>query len=319
MKYLVSGGAGFIGSHIVDELLRLGNEVVVIDNFLTGKEENLVQHNTNIKLKVIRKSICDDLTEIFRHEKFDVVVHLAAMPRVQLSIAKPGETHEANINGTFNLLMFCKQFNVKRFVFSSSSSVYGDQEKFPTTEDMQPNPLSPYAMHKLVGELYCKQFNRLFEVETVALRYFNVYGPRQDPNGGYAGLIPKFFSCFLKGEAPTIFGDGEQRRDFTYVEDVVNANILAATTKDKKCFGEAFNIGGGKNYSVNEVSQIIEKLCDSKVKVIYGPGVVEARISLSDTSKAKEMLGWKQKFNFEEGMKITFEYFKDINKGKTGK
>ena len=173
MKYLVTGGAGFIGSHLVERLINLGHKVVVIDDFSLGKEENLIKDNN---LTVYRKNICDDLSEIFNEDKFDAVFHLAALPRVQFSIKEPIKTHNANINGILNLLDYCRRFNIKRFVFSSSSSVYGDQEKLPFTEVMNPNPMSPYALHKLVGEYYCSLFNMLYGVETISLRYFNVYG-----------------------------------------------------------------------------------------------------------------------------------------------
>ena len=229
---------------------------------------------------------------------------MAAIPRVQLSINNPRSTHQTNIDGTFNLLMACKDFGVKRFVFSSSSSVYGDQESLPLKETMVPNPMSPYALHKLVGEYYCHLFNLIYGIETVSLRYFNVFGTRQSPDGGYANLIPKFFLKFKNNESPVINGAGKQTRDFTYVDDVVNANILAAICKNKKCFGQVFDIGGGKNYSVNEVTQIIIKLSGAKSKAVHGPAVIEPQDTLADISKSKKLLGWEPKVDFISGMRI---------------
>ncbi|MCL4397622.1 SDR family oxidoreductase [Patescibacteria group bacterium] len=306
MNCLVTGGAGFIGSHLVDRLLSDGHEVTVIDNFSTGRPENLAGK----KVEIIKRSICDNLDQIFENEKFEVVFHLAAIPRVQLSINDPVNTHETNINGTFNLLLTCRKFNVKRFVFSSSSSVYGDQDRLPLVETMTPNPSSPYALHKLVGEHYCRLFRELYGLETISLRYFNVYGPRQNPDGGYANLIPKFFRMLKDGNSPVINGTGKQTRDFTYVGDVVEANLLAANTTNPDCFGQTFNVGAGKNYSVNEVAEIIIKLTGSKSKVSYGPKVVEPQNTLADISKSTKLLGWSPKTNFTEGMKIVFRTLK---------
>src|SRR3989338_11367348 len=258
-KYLVTGGAGFIGSHLVDRLLKDGHEVVVIDDFSLGKKENLPK---NKKLTVHKKSICEKLDTIFRKHKFDAVFHLAALPRVQFSIAYPRESHEANINGTLNLLLATRDHGVKRFIYSSSSSVYGDQKKLPLVETMMPDPMSPYAFQKLAGEYYCRLFAKLYGLETISLRYFNVYGPRQNPDGAYAGQIPKFFSKLLAGETPVINCDGTQTRDNTFVSDVVEANILSAQLTPafsspqggglEGAWGQAFNIGAGRNTSVNE-------------------------------------------------------------------
>lgn len=302
MNYLVTGGAGFIGSHLVDRLLVDGNSVTVIDNFSTGKLENL----KNKKVKFFKKDICENLDAIFKNGKFDVVFHLAAIPRVQLSINNPVSTHETNINGTFNLLMTCKKFGIKRFIFSSSSSVYGNQNILPLVETMNPRLISPYALHKLVGEHYCRLFYMLYEMETISLRYFNVFGPRQNPEGDYANLIPKFFKFLSDNKSPIINGDGEKTRDFTFVADVVNANIQASLCKNKSCYGEVFNIGGGNNFSVNQVAQIIIQLTNSKTRPKHGPSIIEPQDTLADISKAKKLLGWEPKIKFEEGMKITY-------------
>jgi len=304
-KYLVTGGAGFIGSHLVDRLLKDGHEVVVIDDFSLGKKENLTSHKN---LVVYKKSICENLDKFFSSNRFDAVFHLAALPRVQFSIAYPRESHEANINGTLNLLLATRDHGVKRFIYSSSSSVYGDQKKLPLVETMMPDPMSPYAFQKLAGEYYCRLFAKLYGLETISLRYFNVYGPRQNPDGAYAGQIPKFFSKLLAGETPVINGDGTQTRDNTFVSDVVEAN-LASLGGSTPQWGESFNIGGGHNHSVNETTRQILKLTGSKIKPKHGPAVIEPRDTLANVSKAKKILGWTPKTRYEDGLALTYEYF----------
>jgi len=308
MAFLVTGGAGFIGSNVVDRLLALNHEVIVLDDFSLGKIENLSQHRKNKNLKIVKKSICGNLEKVFNSD-IQAVFHLAALPRVQFSIQKPVETHNANVNGTLNLLNHCKKSGVKRFIFSSSSSVYGDQKEILLNESMKPNPLSPYALHKLVGEQYCSLFNTLFGIEAISLRYFNVYGQRQNPEGNYACLIPKFIKLIHAGEKPVINGNGDQTRDFTFVEDVVEANILAMQTKNKACFAQAFNIGFGKNHSVNEVTKMINSRAGKNIAPIHGPAVIEPKHTLADISKAKEMLGWKPKTALDNGLEKTFAYF----------
>jgi nucleoside-diphosphate-sugar epimerase len=308
MNYLVTGGAGFIGSNLVDRLIKEGHFVTVIDNFAAGKEENIATHKNNPNFKLVRKSICEDLTEMFKEGKFDAVFHFAALPRVQFSLQFPRETHEANINGTFNLLEFCRQFGVKRFIFSSSSTVYAGNKELPLIETMTPKPLCPYGLHKLAGEEYCKLYAIVYGMETVSLRYFNAYGPKQDPKGNYALLVPKFIDMIRQGETPTITGDGNQTRDFTYVDDIVEANILAANTTNKECFGNVFNIGAGNNVSVNYVAEEIIKLSGKEIKPIHGPAVIEARDTLANHDKATKMLGWEPKIVFKEGLKRTWDY-----------
>ncbi|MBI5872287.1 SDR family oxidoreductase [archaeon] len=309
MKALVTGGMGFIGSHLVDRLLAEGHKVIVIDNLSSGKEENLAQHKDNKKLKFYKRDICSNLSAIFNKDKIDIVYHLAAIINVQQSIHNPTQTHNVNLYGTFNLLNMCKKFGVKRFVFSSSSAVYGEPEKLPMVETMRRNPLSPYALHKVTGEEYCRLFSLLYGLETISLRYFNVYGARQNPEGGYACLIPKFIKMIKNNISPTINGDGEQKRDFVFVSDVVDAIVLAGRTENKDCLNQAFNIGSGNALSVNEITKSIIELSGKKIKPAYCPAVIEPRITLAGISKAKQLLGWEPKKDFKEGLKETFEYF----------
>ena len=309
MIALLTGGAEFIGSHIADKLLEFDHEVILIDNFSLGKEENIAHHKENKKLQLYKTDICSNLDSIFKKHKIDIVFHIAALPRVQFSIKNPVETNNANVNGTLNLLNLCRNYGVKRFVFSSSSSVYGNQEKLPLKESMLTNPLSPYGLQKLIGENYCRLFNIIYGMETISLRYFNVFGPRQDPEGDYACLIPKFIKLMKEEKQPVIYGDGEQTRDFTFVSDVVEANILAATTENKECFGKVFNIGAGKNISVNMVADKISKITESKTKTIHSAPVIEPKHTLADISRVQRYIKWKPKTSFEKGLEITHNYF----------
>jgi len=310
MAYVVTGGAGFIGSNLVDELLAQKKEVLVIDDFSSGKEENLAKHKNNPQLKIFRKSICDNIEDIVSECPVEAVFHLAAIPKVQFSIKEPIKAHNVNVDGTLNLLNFCKNHAVKRFVFSSSSSIYGDQDKLPLHEEMKSNPMSPYALHKLIGENYCKLFNSLYGIEAISLRYFNVYGPRQDAESQYSCLIPRVIQFIGRGEQPIINGDGKQTRDFIYVSNVVKANINAAAIQNKECFGNIFNIGSGKNFSVNDVTDKIIGLSRKDIKPFYGPAVIEPKDTLADISKAKNLLGFSIDENsFEEGLKKTYEFF----------
>jgi UDP-glucose 4-epimerase len=295
-KAIVTGGAGFIGSHITERLLNEGVKVIVIDDLSEGKWSNLPESKNLTKYEgsITEKNI----GRLFKG--VDVVFHLAALPRVQRSIKYPMETHEVNVTGTLNMLLMARDYGVKKFIFSSSSSVYGEQDKLPFTETMTPHPISPYGLHKLIGEEYCKLFSRLWGISTVCLRYFNVYGPRMYPDGAYANLLPKFIKLMRNGKIPIINGDGEQTRDFTYVSDVVNANLLAA---ESNLSGEVINIGSGKNISVNKVVGIINKLLGTNIKPIHGPAVIEPRSTLADRSKAKRLLGWEPKIELLNGIK----------------
>ena len=306
MNCIVTGGAGFIGSNLVNRLVDDGHTVVILDDFSTGKRENVHK-----KARVIEVDICklEDLKKLKYLWVFaDVVFHLAARPRVQLSIDKPSETNSANITGTLNVLMCCKKYGVKRVVYSSSSSLYGDQPTLPLKESMKPNPMSPYALQKLTGEEYCRLFNSLYGMETISLRYFNVFGPNQDPGGGYACMIPKFIMKIYCDESPVIFGDGKNTRDFTYINDVVDANIICGFTK-KNVFGQVFNIGGGQNYSVNNVTDMIKKIANKEnIVPKHIDPVVEARDTLADISRAETMLEWAPKIKLEDGLRLTYDH-----------
>ena len=310
MKCIVTGGAGFIGSNLVERLLKDKHEVVVVDDFSLGKKENLNFAKDNKNLIIYEKGICDyDIEDCIGG--VDVVFHVAALPRVQYSIQHPLETNKVNIEGTLNLLRICKEENIKRFIFSSSSSVYGDQDTLPLIESMKPNPMSPYALQKSVSEYYCKLFYEEYGLETIMLRYFNVFGPRQDPKGDYACLIPKFIDLISKGIRPTINGDGKQTRDFTYISDVVDANIKAMNTTYKECFGQVFNIGSGQNRSVNEVTMDILRLTNKNIEPLHGPAKKEPYNTLASIWKAGDMLGWRPKIKFKEGLKRTYQHFRN--------
>jgi len=295
MRCVVTGGAGFIGSNLVDKLIDDGHEVIIFDNYSTGKKENV-----NPKAKFFLVDISHQPS--FEHKTMkdimsgvDVVFHLAAKARVQPSIENPIEYHNTNVNGTLNMLDACRRYGVKRFIFSSSSSVYGDVEQLPTPEEQELNPMSPYALHKLQGEQYCKLFSELYDLETVCLRYFNVYGERQNTEGAYCLVMGIFAGQLLNGEPMTINGDGENRRDFTYVGDVVDANIRCMDYP-LELNGDVFNIGNGDNRSVNQIANLLSEDGD---RVNRAP-VIEPKETLADNSKAKRVLGWKPTNKIED-------------------
>jgi UDP-glucose 4-epimerase len=298
---LVTGGAGFIGSHLVGRLLKEGCNVTVIDDLSEGKWENLPKHTNLKKYKV---SILDNVSKYVKGQ--EVIFHLAALPRLKRSIDDPKATHEVNVDGTFNMLLAAKEFKVKRFIFASSSSVYGNQKRLPLTEDMVPSPLVPYSLQKLIGEEYLKMFSELWGVGCVSLRYFNVYGVRMDPDSVYANLLPKFIKIIKNNERPVINGDGTHSRDFTYIDDVVDATLLAA---ESKFTGEVFNIGYGKRISVNKVVNILNKIMNKKVMPTHGPAAVEPVTTLASNQKAKKMLGWEPKIKFEEGVALMLKNY----------
>ena len=290
MKILVTGGAGFIGSNLVDGLVRSGHRVLIIDNLSGGRKENI-----NPKAIFYKKDICDykSIRPLFKG--VDYVFHLAALPRVQYSIEHPLETHEANVTGTLNVLKASNEAGVKKVIYSASSSAYGDSDKLPLKEHFPAQPKSPYGLHKYIGELYCKVWTEVYGLPTVSLRYFNVYGPRNNPEGAYALVIAKFIKQRKSGQALTITGDGNQTRDFTSVHDVVRANILAMKSP-RVGKGEAINIGAGKNQSINKIA----KLIGGSVK--YLPARFEPRDTLADNSLAKKLLGWGPRVSIEKGI-----------------
>ena len=307
-SYLVTGGAGFIGSNIVGELVSRGHQVRVLDNFLTGKQQNLVSFEGKIDL--IEGDIRDLSTCRQAVDGIEYVLHQAALPSVPLSVEDPITTTEINVNGILNMLIASRDAGVKRFVFASSSSIYGDDSTLPKTEEKIGKPLSPYAVSKLMGEKYCQVFSRIYGLPTVSLRYFNVFGPRQDPKSQYAAVIPDFITKILRGKRPTIYGNGEQTRDFTYVSNVVEANILSAQVQDKS--GIAFNLACGERTTVNELLNKINAILGTDFHAVYEdarPG--DILHSYADISVAKKILGYSPHVSFEKGIRKTLEWYRD--------
>ncbi len=306
MKAIVTGGAGFIGSHLAQELIRRGYQVIILDNLSTGRVSNIEPLLGNGNAELIKGSITNLrlLRKIFSGA--DYVFHQAAVPSVPRSIKNPKASHHTNITGTLNVLIAARDKGIKKVVYASSSSVYGDTPTLPKVEDMIPKPLSPYAITKLTGEYYCKVFQEIYGLNTACLRYFNVYGPRQDPNSPYAAVIPLFITNAQEGKPPIIFGDGEQSRDFTFVKDVAEANILAAESQATGIF----NIGGANRVTINHLVELIIGLVgNGAVKPIYKtqrPG--DILHSLADISKARAF-GYRPKYNLEEGLKETVSTF----------
>ena len=298
--YLVTGGAGFIGSNIAERLVRLGRTVRVLDNFSTGKRENLSAFWDRIE--VLEGDIAD--LSMCKRAVLGVkyVLHQAALPSVPRSVKDPIATNNANVVGTLNMLQVAREAGVKRFVYASSSSVYGDSEVLPKLETMAPAPLSPYAVSKLAGEYYCRVFFQLFGLETVSLRYFNVFGPRQDPTSHYAAVVPKFVAALLQGEAPQIYGDGEQTRDFTFVENVVDANL--AGTEAPNCAGSVFNIACGTRITVNRLAELLGEYIGVRVPAVHidrRPG--DVMHSLADIGAARDGLGYEARIGVEDGLR----------------
>lgn len=310
--YLVTGGAGFIGSHIVEDLVKRGDQVSVLDNFETGKKTNLSSVINRIRL--IKGDIRDLKTCHEACRGVDYVLHEAALGSVPRSIEDPLTTHEVNVSGSLNMLLASRENKVRRFIYASSSSIYGDSEILPKVETMEPRPLSPYALSKCAGETYCRLFFQLFGLETIALRYFNVYGPRQDPHSQYAAVIPLFISSIIEGRSPVIFGDGEQSRDFSYVRDVVQANLKACAASSDIC-GGIYNIACNKKTTVNKVYNLIkEKLVKTnpslgRVKPIYRPPRPgDIRDSLADYSLARTRLGFSPEYDIQDGLNLTIRF-----------
>jgi nucleoside-diphosphate-sugar epimerase len=310
-KYLVTGGAGFIGSHIAGELVRKGHSVRVVDNFSTGKRENISSFLDEIELveaDIREFKACREVVE-----GMDFVLHQAALTSVPFSIEDPLLTNEVNITGTLNLLLASRDAKVRRLVFASSASVYGDDSRLPKTEKMEGFPISPYALSKRVGEMYCQLFSQLYGLSTVCLRYFNIFGPRQDPFSQYASVIPSFIGNMLKEEKPSVFGDGEQSRDFLYVSNVVEANILASRASEVS--GEVFNIAGGEKTTVNSLVKELNELLGKEIKPAYDdPRSGDIKHSYADISKARKMLKYEPAVSFSEGLRETVRWYREGKK-----
>ncbi len=306
-KVLVTGGAGFIGSHLAYGLLEAGYEVSILDNFLTGKFENIAEIKDDLK-NIFETDIRDPMGCHKAVKNMDAVFHLAALPSVPRSVENPHLTNDINITGTLNMLLAAKDSQVKRFIFASSSSVYGDTPVLPKIENMTPSPKSPYALQKLSGEHYVKIFNDLFGMEGLSFRFFNVFGPRQDPKSQYSAVIPLFINGILNKEPIHIFGDGEQSRDFTYVDNVVEGNILALKARALK--GESVNLACGGRYKLNHLVEALEKICGGKALVTHTEARTgEVKHSQADIGLAKELIGFRPLIEFEDGLKKTVESF----------
>ncbi len=303
-RYLITGGAGFIGSSLAEELVNAGESVRILDNLATGRETNLAVLKDRVQF--VYGDVRDLDTVRAAMEGVEVVFHQAALPSVPRSIADPLGSLEINVNGTQNVLLAARESGVRRVVYASSSSVYGDTPTLPKSEDMPTHPLSPYACHKLTGELLCEVFTHIYGLETVALRYFNVFGPRQDPGSAYAAVIPRFLTALLRNERPIVFGDGEQTRDFTYIANVVQANVLAASAPE--AVGAAINIGTGEQISLNTILRLAGEMVGIQVQAEYrDPRPGDVRHSLADIRLAERLLGYKPTVRFCEGLACTLE------------
>ena len=307
-RVVVTGGAGFIGSNLAEELIRQGAKVTVLDNFVTGFRENLEEIAGDFDF--IEGDINDESVLAKALPGADLVFHQAALPSVPRSVDNPAETHQACVNGTFNILLKSRDAGVRRVIYAASSSAYGDQAVLPKAETMRPEPMSPYAAAKLMGEYYCSVFTKVYGLETVALRYFNVFGPRQNPSSMYSGVISRFVDALLKGTTPIIFGDGEQSRDFTYIANVVDANIKAAQTS--KGIGEVMNAANGESVTLNELLEVLKRLTDKPdVTADYQPERTgDVKHSQADNTRAVEWLGYEKLVGLEEGLRRTMDWWR---------
>ena len=307
--YLITGIGGFIGSSIARALLSRGEAVRGLDNFSTGKKNNLAEIAARIE---VHEADITDLDAMHRACKgVDFVLHQAAIPSVPKSVLDPLGSNRANVDGTVNVLIAARDAKAKRVVYAASSSAYGDTPTLPKHEGMKPDPISPYAVAKLASEHYMVSFFRCYGLETVCLRYFNIFGPRQDPSSPYSGVLAKFITQMLKGEQPTIFGDGEQSRDFTYIDNAVNANLLACKADASKAAGEVFNVATGRRVTLNETFKALQPLTSYSGQVKYGPARGgDVKHSLADVSKAEAGLGYRPTVDFEEGLRRTVEWYR---------
>jgi UDP-glucose 4-epimerase len=306
MRYLVTGGAGFIGSNIVDELVRRDQEVVVLDDLSSGKEENLTAVRDKIDLRI---GTIVDLADVQSAcSGSDYVIHLAARTSVPRSVASPVETNHVNVDGTLNVLVAARDAKVRRFVFSASSSAYGETSELPKNESMPSSPISPYGVTKLAGELYAQVFGRAYGLENTSLRYFNVFGPRQDPSSPYSGVLSRFMLAVLHGEPPVIYGDGEQSRDFTYIANVVDVTLRACEAPGAS--GMVMNGGTGARITLNQVLKLLEKITGRKIQAKYEPPRIgDIRDSQADISLARRVLGYGPLVDFEQGLRLTWDWY----------
>lgn len=309
-KFLVTGGAGFIGSNLVEKILELGFEVRVLDNFATGKRENIKGFMGNDKFTLIEGDIRNSKDCDKACEGVDYVLHQAALGSVPRSINDPRTSNDVNITGTLNMLIAARDNNVKRFVYASSSSVYGDEPKLPKVEDVEGKLLSPYAITKRVDELYAKNFYDLYNLPTIGLRYFNVFGRRQDPHSVYSAVIPIFVKKLLNNESPTINGDGRQSRDFTYIDNVIQANLKSCLASEG-AFGESMNIAYGGRMYLDELYKKLAELLNKEIKPVFGPDRKgDIKHSNADISKAKRLLNYNPRYNIEEGLELAIDWYK---------
>ncbi len=308
-KVLVTGGAGFIGSNLADELIRQGARVSILDDLSTGSSENLDEISGDFEF--VEGDINDDDAVKRAMTGAEIVFHQAALPSVPLSVENPGETHRVCVDGTFNILLKAKELGVRRLIYAASSSAYGDQPTLPKVETMKADPLSPYAVAKLTGELYCRTFNNVYGLETVALRYFNVFGPRQNPSSMYSGVISRFIDALLKGTTPVIYGDGEQSRDFTFIANVVDANIKASQAVTG--IGQTMNVANGERVSLNQLLDVLKKITGkSDVSADYLPARNgDVKHSQADNALAIEHLGYQELVGLEGGLTRTIAWWKN--------
>ena len=312
-KVLVTGGAGFIGSNLTEFLLKANHSVRVQDNFSTGKKENLIFDRKYPPLEVLEGDIRDLSACREAVKGMEYVFHQAALPSVQRSVEDPETSNAINVGGTLNILLAAREEGVKRVIYASSSSIYGDTPTLPKHEEMSPYPLSPYALQKYIGEQYCRLFYQLYGLDSVSLRYFNVFGPKQDPNSLYSAVIPRFIDALVHGRPPIIFGDGEQSRDFTFIENVVQANLLAMSAG--RLYGEAINIACGERISLNQLMNVLKEILGSKLAPVYEePRKGDVKHSLADIHQSKKIINYMPKVGIEEGLKKTVEFFKRQNK-----
>ena len=315
-KILVTGGAGFIGSNLCEELLRLGNKVICLDNFATGKRENLVNFLNNPDFTFIKGDIRNLENCLKASKDVDYILHQAALGSVPRSIKDPITSNDVNVSGFLNMLVAARDNGVKRFVFAASSSTYGDSESMPKVENIIGKPLSPYAITKYVNELYADIFSKTYGLETIGLRYFNVFGRKQDPNGAYAAVIPKFVSQLMSGESPVINGDGNYSRDFTYIDNVIQANLLSLVTTNEKAINTVYNVAFGDRNTLNDLMGYLKEYLSefdsgiSNIEVVYGPNRVgDIPHSHASVDKAKELLSYNPQFNLQKGLKEAVNWY----------